>query len=144
MSDFLTLMQQIQTKINALGLTYAGNAVQAQIRKLPLREETIDQAVMIVICPGTGEVLNQLAFGGHYAVENRMQVIIISPNMGTDFTGLDSYLDWRQTITNICTTQVTIPNLLFRQVQFDPPIDRQQVSANYDYLALEARYVLYY
>jgi len=144
MSDFLSLMQQIQTQINAANFNYGGIPVPTQIRKLPLREETIDAARMIVICPGSGETMSQLAFGGHYVVEHRMEVIIISPNMGTDFTGLDNYLDWRQTITNICNTQVTVPNLLRRQVVYDPPIDRTQVAANYDYLALEARYLLYY
>jgi len=135
------LITSIVSSLSALNLNLSGNPVPISVRKLPLKQETIDPPTQVIVCPGdTPEEFRRASYNNHFFYSPQVQVVIITPNDAQEYTNLNTYLQWREQIAGAL---VAISGPLALSVEYDVPLDREQVADNYDYISLNARATLF-
>jgi hypothetical protein len=108
------------------------------LRKLPKKGEQIDPDILLTICKAeTPEDVKFYAFGV-VKVRYPIEITIISPNNMDNYTNINYYANWRQTI-RLALQKPPVLNLTENTYAFDVDntpqnfLDRREISDIYDY-----------
>ena len=128
--------------ITGLGLLYNGNPLPINLRKLPAREETLDELPLICVCPhDRPERFRQLSFEDDCGVEKQyfIQVALILAGGRDLSTNIEVVTNYRQRVSRAFSRAPLVgggPGAALvwdMQPEFETVFDRGAIADNYDY-----------
>ncbi len=136
MSVLKSILDAIAAKETAAAPKIGPHTLKAYKRKLPKREEQLDDPYQVTVSGAeVPDSVELMSFGRKYRVRYKVEVTLVTPNDHDALTNLDAHTDWREA----CRARYMVPDPLpglgvqWVGVTTGAMLDRGQLADGYDY-----------
>lgn len=144
-SDYLSILNAVSASINGLGLTFKGQAVTPQVKKIEQWLEGISQPALptILIVPQPqAESVEPWQSEGLSLAKYFLTILSIAAGNRDAVANLDIWLSWRQQERRLFqwTISPQVLNVFFVEFVGDPPLLKDPLLKNFDVQGFGMRY----
>ncbi len=130
------ILSAVVSKLQLAGLSAGGNLLPVVKRKLPKKQETVDEDYQVTVSGAeNADQTKRIAFGNAYKVNYTVEITLVSPNED-QLTNLGDHTIWRESVRALFMKANPLPTVTeVKRLEIVPApfLDRSILSQGYDY-----------